>query len=557
MSFFSGGKAKEKDPFSSKSQFYVEFLGWMECRGVRGQIYTDPVVRELRARQKHMEKPPKLTIQVSRKDIKITQEVEDPKKRSIKKIKFPTIPARDVTYVRQARHSDGRLDDIVACIYLGFMPRTQRYVHVHVYRFDEATTATLFTKQLNAIVDVNYDHILEVEMELIRKGEVDDLRVDSGDIPADQHTTDSALGSASSAYSDDEPPDLNNDDVDFDLQSLKDVKPFDSVADELKYRLQIEDKPLLLPPRDYDTISRAHGNLEQINKRRCMNLNIVGPMAMGEVKERNGSSESGVDLISPGSETNESLEKAFPSSKANPRAQEKGVSPVTAPQLQEKGFKEYKPSSQAAGKSDSSSSYTRGSQHSGSTSPGTPPTSAKDFVYPPKVKSPPHSPKLYRSQHSREQLVKQNSLNTYLSDVSRLGQLTDHGLRPEKPLHYYPGEDSEDIYTHPIKKSNRPSRNLLPADEIPPDYNDDLDDDVIVQGRDIRYRQDVLTRSMPADLIRDEMALGNSSRPSSGGDVRNMRRTDSPTVVGGNNFGYPGNNGVYAPKMGRANSTKK
>ncbi|CAL1543925.1 unnamed protein product [Lymnaea stagnalis] len=434
------------------------------------------------------------------------------------------------------------------------MPRTQRYVHVHVYRFDEATTATLFTKQLNAIVDANYEHVLEVEMELIRKGEVDDLRVDSGDIVADPHTTDSALGSASSAYSDDEPPNFNNDEIDFDLQSLRDVQPFDNVADELKYRLQIEDKPLLLPPRDYDTISRAHGNLEQINKRRCMNLNIVGPNALE--KERNGSSESGVDLISPGSETNDAVDRSSSSPKQNRKSADVGSSPATSPQLQKKGFKEFKPNPQAAQKPDSNS-YTRGSQHSGSTSPGTPPTSAKDFVYPPKVKSPPHSPKLYRSQHSREQLAQKNSLNSYLSDVSRLNQLSDHGLREEKPLHYYPGDGSDDIYTQPMKRSNRPSKNLIPTDEIPPDYSDDLEDDVIVQGRDIRYRQQMLTRSMPADLIRDEMALGSSSRPNSGGDIRNVRRTDSPTLVGGNNFSYQGNNGGYAPRMGRVNSTKK
>lgn len=65
MSFFSGGKSKEKDLLSKKSQFYVEFLGWMECRGLRGKKYTEPVVKELRRRQKKIEAPPKLTLEVS------------------------------------------------------------------------------------------------------------------------------------------------------------------------------------------------------------------------------------------------------------------------------------------------------------------------------------------------------------------------------------------------------------------------------------------------------------------------------------------------------------
>ncbi|KAI8783088.1 hypothetical protein BgiMline_028015, partial [Biomphalaria glabrata] len=63
MSFFSGGRNREKDTGGAASQFYVEFLGWMECRGVRGANYTDPVIRELKQRQKHVIKPPKLTIQ--------------------------------------------------------------------------------------------------------------------------------------------------------------------------------------------------------------------------------------------------------------------------------------------------------------------------------------------------------------------------------------------------------------------------------------------------------------------------------------------------------------
>ena len=44
-----------------------------------------------------------------------------------------------------------------------------------------------------------------------------------------------------------------------DLQSLSDVKPFDDVAAELKHRLRLGDGPLLLPPKDYDTIRWVDG----------------------------------------------------------------------------------------------------------------------------------------------------------------------------------------------------------------------------------------------------------------------------------------------------------
>lgn len=259
MSFFSGGKAKEKDAGGKKSQFYVEFLGWMECRGVRGRRYTDPVIAELRRRQKKLDKPPKLTIQLTPRELRITQDFEEKRKRSsIKKIKFPAIPARDVTYAVQAtRPSDGKLDDVVACIYLGYMPRTQRYVHVHVYRFDEPSTAATFARLMNSIVDANLNRINEIERDLAEKGEIEDPRLASSDGMSERtHTgTDSAAGSASeSVYSEDESPTFGSDDMEADLQSLNDVQLFDNVASELKHRLKMVDGPLLLPPRDYDTI---------------------------------------------------------------------------------------------------------------------------------------------------------------------------------------------------------------------------------------------------------------------------------------------------------------
>ncbi|XP_059138621.1 uncharacterized protein LOC131926999 [Physella acuta] len=512
MSFFSGGKPKEKDPFATKTQFYVEFLGWMECRGVRGHMYTEPVIQELKQRNRKPERPPTLTIQVSKKDLRITQEVEDHKKKGIKKIKFPTIPARDITYVYQARHPDGRLDDIVACIYLGYMPRTQKLVHVHVYRFDEANTANLFARQIGVLVEGNRQHILDIENSLAMKGEIDEPSLITLDAILEHHTTDSAVGSASSAYSDDEPPTFGSDEIDPDLQSLNDVIPFDNVADELRFRFKLEDSPLLLPPKDYDTISRAHGNLAKINQRRCLNMNIVGPMAIKESLSK----ESGVDSISPTSDTS-STKTDF---KTSPKQQHKSSLPQHGVLTKQTS----KESMQIPLKKES----TKGSQHSGSTSPGTPPKSGKDFVYPPKVKSPPASPKLYR------QPVRQNSQPTRPQPDPR--------YRDDPPAHYYPNNDSDDVYTRHNKLS-RPPGDLL--DEIPPDYNDDD----VIDSHNGRFYQPVLTRSMPADVIRAEM--GGGSRPNSG-DSRPNRRNGSVPYPGdyppANQNNYPpANQNNYPP----------
>ncbi|XP_041348930.1 uncharacterized protein LOC121368315 [Gigantopelta aegis] len=312
MSFLRNGKGKEKDLLAKKSQFYVEFLGWMETNGLRGVKYTDPVIRELRRRQKQIDRPPKLTIQVSKKELKITQDVEEKKKRSIKKIKFPTIPARDVTFaVQSMRPHDGRPDDVVACIYLGYMPRTGRDVHVHVYRFDEPQTATTFVRMLNQLTDSNEDRIREAERELAAKGQIEPVEytresgLGSSDGMSDgPYTGDSAADSAASnsTYSD-ESPTFDSDDIDPDLQSLSEMQAFDSVTDELRQRLNInrDNAPILLPPTDYDTISRARGNFtKNYEERRCNLLGITGNPALDRTRKESG--ESGIDVNSPSGE---------------------------------------------------------------------------------------------------------------------------------------------------------------------------------------------------------------------------------------------------------------
>lgn len=57
---------------------------------------------------------------------------------------------------------------------------------------------------------------------------------------------------------------------------------YDSLAAELREKLGMgtDSKsghaPILLPPRDYDTVHRQKGNLTGIEMRRCLNENIVG-----------------------------------------------------------------------------------------------------------------------------------------------------------------------------------------------------------------------------------------------------------------------------------------
>lgn len=77
---------------------------------------------------------------------------------------------------------------------------------------------------------------------------------------------------------------------------------FDSLAAELRAKLNGNGPPLLLPPRDYDTVHRSKGNLTAIELRRCRNALIVGGATPNETAvggkqvSSRGSSGIGSDL---------------------------------------------------------------------------------------------------------------------------------------------------------------------------------------------------------------------------------------------------------------------
>lgn len=73
---------------------------------------------------------------------------------------------------------------------------------------------------------------------------------------------------------------------------------YDSVAAELREKLGKNDVPILLPPRDYDTVHRQKGNLTGIELRRCLNTNIVGQNVVKgarRIESSGGSSGIGSD----------------------------------------------------------------------------------------------------------------------------------------------------------------------------------------------------------------------------------------------------------------------
>ena len=78
------------------------------------------------------------------------------------------------------------------------------------------------------------------------------------------------------------------DDEDLEDEELLQQKQeqFESLAQELKVKLTSGSGPILLPPRDYDTISRRRGNLSGIEQRKSTNKQIVGVLAQIKAKRQ-------------------------------------------------------------------------------------------------------------------------------------------------------------------------------------------------------------------------------------------------------------------------------
>ncbi|XP_018335729.1 uncharacterized protein LOC108744453 [Agrilus planipennis] len=287
-----------------KSSYYVWFLGAKEARGLRGPEAVMPALEHLMQRERDTE-PHKVTLQVSQKGLKIVQNVVretgsgktgKPKLETVKHL----IPSDSVAYAHQR-------DDIVVCVLLLMNPVTGWPLHVHAYRCDSLDTARLLHHQLQTLSDRpdNQKRWREVEAKIM-DGEMKEMG-----------RQDSSLGSdtgASSARGSDSGEERSSGGLGSDLPPVRTSILYDSVAAELRARLggasgpgsRPPSQPLLLPPRDYDTVHRQRGNLQGIELRRCLNTSIVGRAAANNTVPNttiaNGSAASsgiGSDHASP------------------------------------------------------------------------------------------------------------------------------------------------------------------------------------------------------------------------------------------------------------------
>ncbi|XP_015795424.1 bromodomain-containing protein DDB_G0270170-like [Tetranychus urticae] len=329
---------KRKD--IKKSSYYVWFLGAKEAEGLRGDEFVLPVLRYL-TDQEGLSEVSKVTLQVSNKGLKIIQNV--PKKSSSS---CNPLPASNLSSAKLSLSSNSgkteqikhliphnaitcvvQEDDLVACILLIYNPITKCPVHVHAYRCDSIETASSLRGQLQLLIEKpeNQRKFKEIESRLVSKG----LTVNQQPHQLHQHLkqqpqskpTESSVelnrrfnplgkrGSSESRSIRTESSDRTEDSYDSGLiNGSKENKSlpielalgnpkvailYESLAAELKAKLSNpKSGPILLPPKDYDTISRKQGKLSGIEARKSTNMTIVGPLETPSTTTNSSSSSS-------------------------------------------------------------------------------------------------------------------------------------------------------------------------------------------------------------------------------------------------------------------------
>lgn len=262
-------KKKPRDMGGPPSlQFYVEFLGWLPCLGIRGNIYTNSIAYELIARKRNFPAVPKMTLQVSLIDIKFsTDDPDGHHQEKITSVKYPCIMMKDVTYTALMPEP---YDDIATCIFVGFNPVTRSMLHTHVYQFDSPATASTFVNRLNKTVATSQHqaYINQVEDQLRREGYLNASVAKSPPPTRFPKSTNAETHPVEHREPEQAPY------ITPEMQSMQ------AMTNELKHKLKMRDSPLLLPPKDYDTIRRKQGRLEDISNRKSLNELVVGRTAV-------------------------------------------------------------------------------------------------------------------------------------------------------------------------------------------------------------------------------------------------------------------------------------
>ncbi|KAL7300547.1 hypothetical protein TKK_0006544 [Trichogramma kaykai] len=275
-----------------KSSYYVWYLGAREAKGVQAM----PDAIDYLLERERLQEPFKVTLQVSSKGLKIIQTVHPggSTRQAVKHL----VPGHALLAAVQR-------EDVVAATLLLPNPASNNPVHVHAYRCDSVETAELLGGQLKILASHSAESLAA---RLGVPGNNNNGILGSGNGINGCTTTgttttttngggsgslDSRLqrGSAGNLGSDgrstresESSEGSGEHQTNRHLPPIQSTTIYESLAAELRAKLgrgnaaaDCDAGPILLPPRDYDTMHRARGNLAGIELRRCLNQTIVGP----------------------------------------------------------------------------------------------------------------------------------------------------------------------------------------------------------------------------------------------------------------------------------------
>ena len=173
-----------------------------------------------------------------------------------------------------------RTEDVVSCILLIYNPATACPVHVHSYRCDSVETAEILHQQLNVLIQrpENQKKFQEIESRLQEKGLLHRHVSNAGS---------SKLGSDGRSLGRESDSGAGSDKGSNLAPGDKIASMYDNLAAELREKLGGK-QPLLLPPRDYDTMHRSRGNVNSgIDNRKSLNPAVVGSIGVMETSGAN------------------------------------------------------------------------------------------------------------------------------------------------------------------------------------------------------------------------------------------------------------------------------
>ncbi|KAK0096042.1 hypothetical protein PV326_006672 [Microctonus aethiopoides] len=228
-----------------KSSYYVWYLGAKDAKGVDAMPGAIMYLLE----RERLQEPFKVTLQVSNKGLKIIQTVHPGT--STKSAVKHLVPGYAVLAAVQR-------EDVVAATLLLPNPATNNPVHIHAYRCDSVETAELLGGQLKALAS-HADNSSKITCLDNR------IRSNLGSDGRSTRESESSEGSGEHRHI-----------------PVQTATIYESLAAELRAKLGRGNSgdndvgPILLPPRDYDTVHRHRGNLAGIEFRRCLNQTIVG-----------------------------------------------------------------------------------------------------------------------------------------------------------------------------------------------------------------------------------------------------------------------------------------